>query len=515
MTELDVSASSSSSSDVSRPVLPVVKPIAFNPKIYKLNRTRLADRLKPTLSATSPSLVLFRGGKQQERNETDHEELFRQESSFAWAFGVKEPNCVGVINPVSGEATVFFPRYPAEYALWMGELRTLESFKLEYQVDHVYWLDELEQVVHKIKPTTVLTLHGGLNADSGRRVDQPLEEAFWSEYHVQHTAYHHVCELRLIKTELELDLLRQVNRASCFAHAKVMQQCRPGMYEFQLESTFQHECYYHTGCRLTSYTSICACGGNASALHYGHAGRPNTAQIAHHQMLLLDMGGEGHFYASDITNSFPSTGKFSPAQEQIYSIVLAMQWHVLGKIRPGMYYLDLQLDCYRILLTMLKDKVGLLQGDVEEMMVENLGGVFMPHGLGHSMGVDTHDVGGRPEFPEEAEKRSPDQLGLKSLRLTRPLRAGMVVTVEPGLYFIGYLLDGALKNSRTSKFFVKKRLGEFRDFGGVRLEDDVVVGANGIENLTRQPRTVKDVEQWMAGKITDLNHLQAPWSPKF
>ena len=161
----------------------------------------------------------------------------------------------------------------------------------------------------------------------------------------------------------------------------------------------------------------------------------------------------------------------------------------------------------------LRDDAKLLKGDVEEMMKCNLPAIFMPHGLGHMLGIDTHDVAGKPEFATDLKRDA--RAGYSKLRLLRPLKEGMYITVEPGVYFVDYLLDQAISDPELSKFIDGERLKVFRGFGGVRIEDDVLVTATGIVNFTRCPRSVSDIEQWMAGKIIDMNQLDCPFSVKY
>lgn len=157
---------------------------------------------------------------------------------------------------------------------------------------------------------------------------------------------------------------------------------------------------------------------------------------------------------------------------------------------------------YRVACERLKT-AGLLTGSVDEMMTANVGAVFMPHGLGHLIGIDTHDVGGYPPGGRERDSRP----GYSSLRCGRDLAAGMAITVEPGIYFIDHLLDEALGNPQVARFLVPEAIARFRHFGGVRLEDDLVVTGDGVKNLTNCPRTVEDVEGVMDGSITHRRQL--------
>lgn len=210
-------------------------------------------------------------------------------------------------------------------------------------------------------------------------------------------------------------------------------------------------------------------------------------------MCLFDMGGEYYCFASDITCSFPANGKFTEDQKAIYEAVLKSCRTVMSTMKPGVWWPDMHRLADRIHLEELT-RIGLLSGSVDAMLQVHLGAVFMPHGLGHFLGLDVHDVGGYPEGVERI-----DEPGLRSLRTARHLEPGMVLTVEPGIYFIDHLLDQALADPAQACFFNHEVLQRFRNFGGVRIEEDVVVTNSGMELLTCVPRTVEEIEACMAG----------------
>jgi len=274
----------------------------------------------------------------------------------------------------------------------------------------------------------------------------------------------------------------------------VMQRCKPGMMEYQLESIFLHEVYLKGGCRFVSYTCICSSGSNSAILHYGHSGEPNSKQVNDGDIMLFDMGAEYSCYASDVTCSFPANGKFTEDQKIIYESVLAAQQAVLQQMKPGVKWPDMHRLANRVICEELK-RHGLLKGSVDDMQKHHIGALFMPHGLGHFMGLDTHDVGGYNLGHERIQEP-----GLSKLRTVRELQEGMVITVEPGIYFITSLLLPAFADPEKSQFLNEERIRQFLHFGGVRLEDDVVVTATGIDNLTVCPRTVAQVEACMAGR---------------
>ncbi|XP_073706467.1 xaa-Pro dipeptidase-like [Garra rufa] len=300
---------------------------------------------------------------------------------------------------------------------------------------------------------------------------------------------------------MELEVLRYTNRISSEAHKEVMKRVKPGLKEYEMESLFQHYCYARGGMRHTSYTCICGSGNNSSILHYGHAGAPNDKTIQDGDMCLFDLGGEYYCYSSDITCSFPANGKFTADQKAIYEAVLKSSRAVMAAIKPGVKWTDMHRLADRVHLEELL-KIGILRGNVEEMLKVHLGSVFMPHGLGHLLGIDVHDVGGYPEGIERI-----DEPGLKSLRMGRVVQERMVLTVEPGIYFINHLLDKALNSQEQCGFINNDVLTRFRGFGGVRIEDDIAVTADGVELLTCVPRTVEEIEAFMADETSK------PFSP--
>eukprot|EP00051_Salpingoeca_urceolata_P005774 m.77041 g.77041 ORF g.77041 m.77041 type:complete len:510 (-) comp14534_c0_seq4:38-1567(-) len=468
--------------------------------MFRDNRLRLVERLRARCSAEADdtptlenAIAFFQGGKSAFRYDSDHEPLFRQESYFFWAFGVFEPDCYACIVVATGKSILFIPRLPDEYGIWMGTIQPPEYFKSLYGVDEVLFADKIAEMLPSFVPgDPELLVMEGLNTDSGL-YSLPTEfegiEAMNTDKSVLHTE---ITECRVIKSAAEIELMRYTNKISSDAHEEVMRKARPGMYEYQLESIFQHYTYFHGGMRFMAYTCICGSGHNAATLHYGHAGAPNNKRVDDGDVCLFDMGGEYCCYASDITVSFPVNGKFTELQRGIYKAVLKSNRAVIAQLRPGIFFHDMQRLADRVHLEELV-KLGLLQGDVDEMLSVHLGAVFLPCGLGHLIGLDTHDVGGYPEGYERSTEP-----GLCKLRIGRPLEENMVVTVEPGIYFIDMLLDRALTNPEQARFFNKETLEEYRGFGGVRIEDDLVITADGCENLTTVVRDVDDIEKLMA-----------------
>ena len=241
-------------------------------------------------------------------------------------------------------------------------------------------------------------------------------------------------------------------------------------------------------------------------LHYGHAGAPNNRILTEDDIALLDMGAEYHCYTSDITCSYPVRGIFDADQRAIYETVLDAQRHIMGEMKPGVSWPDMHRLMWRVTLEHLVT-LGVLVGDLEEMLEAEIGAVFIPCGMGHLIGCDIHDVGGyNPGKPARI-----GAAGISKLRTARFLEEGMVLTVEPGLYFIDHTLTKALADERQAKFFNRERLAQLRAFGGVRLEDVVVVTATGIDNYTLAPRTIEEVESVMSGGLWPPAKDNAKW----
>jgi Xaa-Pro dipeptidase len=401
----------------------------------------------------------------------------------------------------------------------MGRIKSTDDWKDLYQVDHVLYADQVIDCLrfqlqyHENKAadhdddflpqssSTILLLQGR-NSDSGNLYPAPsnILEAFPLPTDVVDTTtlFSILAECRVIKSPAELSVLRHVTEVTSLAHVYTMQSMKASMMEYQAESLFRHYCYYNYGCRLVGYTPICGCGPNAAVLHYGHAGEPNSRQIQTGDICLFDMGAEYCGYGSDVTCSFPIDGKFTVDQRAIYESVLNAQLAVYNMMRPGVSYVDCHKQAESCILQGLADISVVVTGDktIPELVDMRLGAVFMPHGLGHLIGIDTHDVGGYLDgHPPRSELP-----GLAKLRTARLLQANMTLTVEPGCYFIDHLLDQALsEDSILRPYLNADKLNALRGFGGIRLEDVVVVTEDGCINYTLCPRTIAEVEHVMAG----------------
>lgn len=356
--------------------------------------------------------------------------------------------------------------------------------------------DEVESLVQKhFNFTTIYELQG-VNSDSGTQTVTTALLDLPKTIKVDREKLHRLlCESRVIKTPLEQELLEACCLVSSQAHVFMMRHARPGMAEGQLDALFQAWTGLYGGSRRIAYGSICCAGPSGAILHYGHAGRPNNQIIRENDMLLLDLGSEYNGYATDITTSYPVSGKFTAKQRAVYQIVYDANQAVQRAMKPGVSWVDMhKLAEWVVLAGLQKQGITASGADINEQLEAGFSKCFMYHGLGHFLGMVVHDVGGYTEkFPKiQTEPYC-------WLRTTRPLESGMVITVEPGVYFnLPWLESQVSRNQKFADWVDLQYIAqEYRDFGGVRIEDDVLVTDEGCKNLTLVPRTCDDIEELM------------------
>lgn len=435
---------------------------------------------------TTEGIVFMSGGLLRERDDTDKEEPFRQESNFFYLTGVNEPGFNFIYILAERKSILFAPNLQPELVIWMGLPKTLEELAAQYDVDEVVYVSELPARLAELKPLIIHSFEG-----HGRDVLPPGAISYKGSMNydrLQLALY----ERRVIKSAYEIEEMRKISHISSRAHIKLMQACKPGMSEHDLHALFRYETALETGGFEQSYMPICGCGPNAATLHYNR----NQSEMHDGQLILIDAGAESatSLYASDITRTFPVNGRFSVDQRIIYNIVLAMQNASFAMIKAGVPWEDVHQKASRVGCQGLVD-AGILVGDVDELCCENIPSVFFPHGLGHLIGLDVHDVGGYPPGMQRLSEGS-----LRYLRTRRIIQDGMAITVEPGIYFCDFIIDPVVNDPAKRKFFNVELLDRFRKVGGVRIEDVIVVTKNGFDNLTIVPREIDEIEQIMAGR---------------
>lgn len=459
------------------------------------HRQKLAVKLREQLgeAGSAGCVVFLEGGRETPLYDTDTHWDFKQESNFQWLFGVREPDCVGAVDISSGRALLLVPRLPQMYEAWMGERRSLAWFKSTYEVDGAFYIDEVVAVLKQEFNAKKLLCYYGENRDSGLSLKEPSFEGMKDfELVKESMLWNTLAECRVIKDEEEVKVLQYVNDVSSDAHVAVMRGVKPNTPEYLAEANFRHFCFLR-GCARMGYNCIAPSGKRCAVLHYGHAAFPNADEVLPGEMKLHDMGAEYHCYTADVTCTFPVDGKFTAPQRTVYEAVWAATLAVERAMKPGVPYTEMHQLAE---LTLLEQMIaaGLFVGGAKDMQAAHLMSNFMPHGLGHCLGLDVHDVGGYE--PGEGRKTYPHIE--QNLRCGRRLMEGMVLTVEPGFYFIDYLIRSALEDPAKSQFIVQDKLAE-RSVGGVRIEDNVVVTAEGCRVLTRVPRTVQEIEAVLSG----------------
>ncbi len=282
-----------------------------------------------------------------------------------------------------------------------------------------------------------------------------------------------VAELRRAKDAGELALMREAADATHRGHMAGLRKARAGMSERALQIEIEVE-FFRAGAERTAYGSIVGGGPNAATLHFA----PTAREFGEGELILVDAGAEVGGYASDVTRTYPVGPRFEGVQRDLYSLVLGVQERAIARVRPGVEYKDLHLAASVEIAQGLVD-LGLLRGDAAGLVERDAQALFFPHGLGHMLGLATHDAGGC------LEGRAPsDRPTLRYLRADLPLQPGYVVTIEPGIYFIRALLEDADLRERYRGDVVWERVDALLDFGGIRIEDDVLVGEEGPEVLS-------------------------------
>lgn len=408
---------------------------------------------------------------------TDYDPLFRQESYFYYISGVNVPDCAIYVDIQSGKAALFYPELPDDFSLWAGPQPTLEDIRVQYGFDEIYLMKELEGYVAKHNPAQLHTTVEKYVQGNFKVTSELLLECIGEE--------------RQIKTADELELMRYAAGINDMGYRRVLKNLKPGMFEYQVEAEMQYEYFGHY-CYYPPFQCTVCSGPLCAILHYHKKDR----QIKDGDLVLIDAGGEYEMYCADNTRTFPASGKYNPDQKLIYTAVLEAQKAVIGASKPGVKWTDMATLSVRTMAEHLI-KAGLLVGTVDEIMEHEIMAVFYPHGLGHGMGLDVHEVAGWPKGVQR-----PKQGHLARLRMGRELTPGIVCTVEPGCYFIPMLYNEALNDPVKSKYINKEVCLRMRDtVGGVRIEDDILITENGCENLSGHiPKEIDEIEALMAAK---------------
>lgn len=454
----------------------------FSPSTYQHRRASLCTLMHHT------GLVFIPGNDESPMNYRDNVYRFRQDSTFLYFFGIDKPGYSGLIDCQSGVATLFGHETTIDHVIWMGPQPSLADLADMAGGVETASPDTLatrltvsDQTLHLLPPYRD---HHRLLLASLLRVSPEHLSRYVSEDLIRA-----IVALRSLKTDEELFQLEQACTRTSQMHLTGMRTAKPGMLESEVMAAVRAVPLSYG--RDVSFPIICSVRGEVLHNHH-HDNRLNSGQL-----LLLDAGGESDFhYAGDMTRTFPVGPTFTAQQAEVYQIVLDSMKEAFSMIRPGAMYRDIHLAAARVITEGLQ-QLGLMKGDVSESVAAGAHGLFFPHGLGHMMGLDVHDMENLGEdfvgYREGLQRSS--QLGLKSLRLARELQERFVLTVEPGIYFIPALIETWKQKKHLAQFIQYEVLPDYYDFGGIRLEDDVVVTHDGYRILgTPAPKELRDVE---------------------
>ena len=471
------------------------------PSFFLTNRQNFIKNLKEHIVSIPENSYLFlMGGKERPRYDNDDElHYFLQESNFYYLTGVLEANYYATINLTDASFSLYIPQ-PTEREKIFLHWETLEQIAEKYQCS-TFDLVQLPLEINRLNPNKLYVLNG-TNSDSGNKV-LTCDYVFPAPYDkfnevIDHDEliYEILADTRTKKSNEEIELLKYINKVTVEAHIHTMKSIyqnidTKALIERDVENYFYSYIRSKLYCRNHPYEHICGCGVDGATLHYIN----NDQKLEKGKLILMDMGGLAGGYVSDVTSTVPVSGTFSAEQKEIYDIVLEANQEVQKNAKPGVSWTDMHLLAEKVILTRLQEK-GFLssQYTVQEMLDNRVCYYFMPHGLGHLMGIDTHDAGGYLSFTPERSKEK----GLDCLRTARVLEKNMILSDEPGIYFIPYLLEQGFKDEKVSKYFVQDKIKGYYSFGGVRIEDDILITDDGCVNLTEGlPRTTEDIKNAM------------------
>ncbi|KAI9737007.1 MAG: hypothetical protein M1834_000596 [Cirrosporium novae-zelandiae] len=378
-------------------------------------------------------------------------------------------------NIKTAKLTLFIPPVDPESVIWSGlPLSPTEALGI-YDVDEVMSSEDVNSYLASAQSSqgTVYAINGQI---SDRVTFLQFEHKNLDKLKVA------IEECRAVKDDYEVALIRKANIISTEAHTAVLKAVKRVENERELEAIFLAKCISN-GCREQAYHGIFASGQAAATLHYVHNDKPLSNKLN----LLLDAGGEYSCYASDITRTFPINGSFTKESRQIYDIVLKMQKDCITMLHEGVSWDDVHMAAHKIAIDGLLE-LGIFKGDKDEILKMRTSVAFFPHGLGHYLGMDTHDTGGHANYED------PDAM-FRYLRVRGKLPAGSVITVEPGIYFCKFIIEPYLKDPAHSQFISKDVLDKYWDVGGVRIEDNLLITKDGSENLTTAIREVEEMEK--------------------
>jgi Xaa-Pro dipeptidase len=353
----------------------------------------------------------------------------------------------------SDKLTLFIPPIEPEEVIWSGLPMTVEEAKAKYDVDEVKTTKDVNSHLASAQSSAQSTIFA--------IPEQVSDDTTFLSYKSTNFDLLKLAieTCRVTKSDYEVALIRKANAISTIAHVNVMEAASQAKNEAELEAVFLKSCVERNA-KHQAYHSIVAAGENGATLHYVK----NDSDISSQNLLLLDAGCEVDCYASDITRTFPLSGKFSEESLAIYNIVLDMQKQCINALKAGILWDSIHELAHRIAIEGLL-RLGLLKGSAEEILKARTSVAFFPHGLGHYLGMDTHDTGGNANYKDT------DSM-FRYLRVRGNLPARSVITVEPGIYFCRFIIEPYLKDKEQAQYIDEKVLEKYWSVGGVRIEGE-------------------------------------------
>ncbi|MFO0468487.1 MAG: aminopeptidase P family protein [Bacteroidota bacterium] len=449
------------------------------------------QRRKILLNNVKEGLIFLPGNRESPMNYPDNTYHFRQDSHFLYYIGIDRPDLSVVLDTNSGETILFGDNFTLDMIVWLGALPTLES------------LAEKSGIVH-VKPTVVLAdylsdaLNQGRNvhilppyrAENMLLINDYIKKSNKSyQQLISEELIRQVVAQRSIKDAYEIQEMIDAVNISGKMHVAAMIAAKAGMFEYELTGLVEGISVGNGG--RISYPVILTTQGQTLHNH------SYSGKLKEGGLVLGDFGSEsaGH-YAGDITRTFPVSKSFSSMQRDIYEIVLDTEIKAIHQIKPGISYKDIHLQA-ALNITEGLIQLGLMKGNPQDAVAAGAHALFFPHGLGHMIGLDVHDMEdlGEAFVGYDASVSRSTQFGLKSLRLGKKLEEGFVLTVEPGIYFIPQLMYKWENDKMCSDFICYEKLPAYRDFTGVRIEDNVLVVPEGHKILGNPiPKSISEVE---------------------
>ncbi len=463
----------------------------FDAKVYTDRRKQLKSELKG-------GLILFLGNTEAAFNYPANTYHFRQDSNFLYYFGLDMPDLAALIDIDANKDFIFGNDVDLDDIIWMGPQPKMSDLAEKVGIKHTAPLKDLYDVISKARSEGreihfVPPYRGETYIELSELLAAPVNEVRNS---VSEKLIKAIVKQRSIKDDLEIKEIEKAVDIAYEMHTTAMRMAIPNRIEREIAGTIEGISLAKGG--PVSFPIILSIHGETLHNHF------HGNVLKEGRMMVVDAGAETvSHYASDITRTVPVGGKFNQRQKDIYEIVLEANMKTIEATMPGITNLELHMKAAEIIVDGLKN-LGLMKGNTSDAVQAGAHAMFFPHGLGHMMGLDVHDMEGLGENYvgyDETIKRS-KQFGTAFLRLGRKHQPGFVFTIEPGIYFIPALIDLWKKENKFTDFINYDKVESFKDFGGIRIEDDILVTVNGHKVLGKPiPKTVKEIEDLMSDPL--------------